>query len=153
MSLNSLEERLRRIEEMLAMVLDRLERLERLAGMAGEEARLSVEIALAFAAPAQEAVAAARRVAEALSRAGGVMVDDGITRAIVEALAVNGPMTLRGLEREVRKLRGTASRTVIRERLRRLEELGVVEIDRRGRRMVIRLAGDKDAGEAGGSNG
>ncbi len=148
----SLEERLRRIEEMLAMVLERLERLEKLTGTAGEEARLSVEIALAFAAPVQEAVAAARRVAETLSRADREMVNDGITKAIVEALAVNGPMTLRGLEREVRRLRGTASRSVIRERLRRLEELAIVEVDRRGRRMVIKLASDKDASEAGGSD-
>lgn len=149
----SLEERLRRIEEMLTMILERLERLERLTGTASEEARLSVEIALAFAAPVQEAIAAARMVAEALSRADREMVNDGITKAIVEALAVNGPMTLRGLEREVRRLRGTASRGVIRERLRRLEGLGIVEIDRRGRRMVIRLASDKDASEAGGPDG
>lgn len=149
----SLEERLRRIEEMLTMILERLERLERLTGTASEEARLSVEIALAFAAPVQEAIAAARMVAEALSRADREMVNDGITKAIVEALAVNGPMTLRGLEREVRRLRGTASRSVIRERLRRLEGLGIVEIDRRGRRMVIRLASDKDASEAGGPDG
>jgi uncharacterized membrane protein len=139
----SLEERLRRIEEMLSMVLERLERLERMAGAAGEEARLAVEIALAFAAPAQEAVAAARRVASALSRAERGVAVDGVARAIVEALAVNGPMTLRGLEREVRRLRGTASRSVIRGRLRVLEELGVVVVERRGRRMVIRLASEE----------
>lgn len=145
----SLEERLRRIERMLAMVLERLERLERAAGLAGEEARVSVEIALAFAAPAQEAVAAARRVVEALSKADRETVNDGVSKAIIEALAVNGPMTLRGLEREVRRLRGSASRSVVRERLRRLEELGIVEVDRRGRRMVIRLAGDEGGGDPG----
>ncbi|GAB6148674.1 hypothetical protein [Stetteria hydrogenophila] len=146
----SLEERLRRIEAMLAEVLERLERLEELAG---SEARLAAEIAIAFASPAQEAVAAARRVVEALSGAGREAMDDGVTRAIVEALAVNGPMSLRGLEREVRRIRGTASRSVVRERVRRLEELGVVEVERRGRRLVVRLAGDKEAGERRGHGG
>ncbi|MCE4611925.1 MAG: hypothetical protein F7B17_08145 [Desulfurococcales archaeon] len=142
----SLEDRLERLERMLSRVLEKLERLERIVGMAGDEARLAMEVATAFAIPAQEAVAAAKRIAKVLSSVEGEVADDGIARAIVEALAVNGPMTLRGLEREVRRLRGTASRSVIRERVRRLEELGVVEVERRGRRMVIRLAGDEEGG-------
>ena len=135
---------------MLEEVLERLERLERASGLAGEEARVSVEIALAFAASAREAVEAARRVSAALSRAGGDLAGDGVARAIVEVLAARGPMTLRGLEREVRRLRGTASRGVIRERLRRLEELGVVRVERRGRRLVISLAEEAEDREDGG---
>ncbi len=135
----SIEDRIRRIEIMLAELAERLERLERLAG-SPEEPGLAVEIALAFAASVQEALAAARRAAGALSRGGPEIAGDGISRAIVEALAVNGPLSLRALEREVRRLRGTASRSVVRERLAKLERLGIVRVERRGRKMVISLA-------------
>jgi len=135
------EERLRRIEELLLMVLERLERLEEATGRSSLEARLAVEIVLAFAATAQEAINAARKIA-ALMEGSGTLGEDDIARAIVEVLAVKGPQSLRGLEREVRRLRGTASRTAIRSRVRMLEELGIVVVERRGRRMVVKLAGE-----------
>ncbi|WP_148706321.1 hypothetical protein [Aeropyrum camini] len=131
-----------RIERLLAEVLERLRRIEEMAGAGGREARIAAEIATAFTLPIHEAISTARRVAQAVSRVDQRMADDGIARAIVEVLAVNGPTTLRGLEREVRRLRGTASRRVIRERLRVLERLGIVRVERRGRRMVISLATD-----------
>jgi DNA-binding transcriptional ArsR family regulator len=136
----SLEERLERIERLLEEALARLARLEEATLGASEEARLAVELAMAFARPVQEMVEAARRSLAALSRLGAGEEPDGLTRAIVEALAARGPLTLRGLEREVRRLRGAASRSAIRSRLESLERAGVVVVERRGRRMVIRLA-------------
>lgn len=145
----SLEERLRRIEALLERVLERLDRLEGLTGTLSLEARLALEIAQAFTLHAQESVAAARRAARALARLGGHGLGDAVTQAIVEALAARGPLSLRGLEREVRRLRGTASRSVIAERLRRLEEAGVVRVERRGRRMVISLEDEEDENDGG----
>ncbi|BAA79252.1 hypothetical protein APE_0297 [Aeropyrum pernix K1] len=138
----SFEERLERIERLLAEVLQRLRRIEEMAEAGEQEARMAAEMAMAFTLPIHEALSTARRVARAVSRLDKGLGDDGIAKAIVEALAVNGPLTLRGLEREVRRLRGTASRRVIRERLRALERLGIVEVERRGRRLVIKLATD-----------
>ena len=145
----SLEERLRRIEELLERVLERLERLEGLTGTLSLQARLALEIAQAFTMQAQEAVSAARRAAQALARLGGEDLGDSITRAIIEALAARGPLSLRGLEREVRRLRGKASRSIIVGRLRRLEEAGVVRVERRGRRMVISLAVEEAEDDGG----
>ncbi len=145
----SLEERLRRIEELLERVLERLERLEGLTGTLSLQARLALEIAQAFTMQAQEAVSAARRAAQALARLGGEDLGDSITRAIIEALAARGPLSLRGLEREVRRLRGRASRSIIVGRLRRLEEAGVVRVERRGRRMVISLAVEEAEDDGG----
>ncbi len=135
-----LEERLARIERLLQEALARLARLEEATLGASEEARLALELAMAFARPVQEALEASRRALRALSRLEAGEEPDGLTRAIVEALAARGPMSLRGLEREVRRLRGSASRSAIRARVERLREAGVVEVERRGRRMVIRLA-------------
>ncbi|MEB3852187.1 MAG: hypothetical protein LRS49_06390 [Desulfurococcales archaeon] len=139
-----LEERLSRIERLLEEAIERLARLERLTLEAGGEARLAAELALAFTRPVQEVLDAAARAARALSRLAGPggWEPDGVTKAIVEALAVRGPLTLRGLEREVRRIRGTASRRVIRSRLEELERAGVVRVERRGRRLVVRLATD-----------
>jgi DNA-binding transcriptional ArsR family regulator len=145
----SLEERLERIEKMLAEVLARLARLEAMADGLGGEARVATELVMAFSAPVQEAVRLARLTVEALSRLGGRDAEDDIARAIVEALAFKGPLTLRGLEREVRRLRGRASRSAIRARLERLEEAGVVRAERRGRRMVVRLAVEDETGGPG----
>ena len=145
----SLEERLRRIEELLERVLERLERLEGLTGTLSLQARLALEIAQAFTMQAQEAVSAARRAAQALARLGGEDLGDSITRAIIEALAARGPLSLRGLEREVRRLRGRASRSIITGRLRRLEEAGIVRVERRGRRMVISLAVEEAEDDGG----
>ena len=131
-----LEERLARIERLLAEVLERLERLER-ALPAGDEARIAAEMVLAAGVPAQQALKAARQVVRLLGTTGG---GDDLTRAIVEALALQGPLSLRGLERAVRRIRGRASRIKIRERLEKLEQLGIVVVERRGTRMVVRLA-------------
>ncbi|MCE4625994.1 MAG: hypothetical protein F7C35_09070 [Desulfurococcales archaeon] len=139
-----LDERLEKIERLLEDVLKILKRLEEATLGAGSEARLAVSLAIAFAKPIEEAVAASRRALRALSRLGLEDREDEVTRAIVEALAANGPLSLRGLEREVRKLRGSASRAAIRSRLRMLEEAGVVRVERRGRRMVIYLDVDQE---------
>ncbi len=141
----SIDERLRRLEEVVAELVERLERLERVASASSPEAGLAVEMALAFTAPVHKIVEAARLVSKALFAGGDDVRGDVVSRAIVEALAVKGPMSLRELEREVRRLRGRASRSTIKERLGRLERLGIVSIDVRGRRWVVRLA--SEAGE------
>jgi len=145
------EERLERIERLLRKVLERLERLERLTGLGVEEARVAVELAAMITGPVEAVVAAIARAAAAVNAMRRFRVDDPISRAIVEALAVHGTLTLRGLEREVRRLRGRASRSTLRERLRVLEGIGIVRVERRGRRLLVSLAVEEPSGPSGGA--
>ncbi len=130
----SVEERLRRLEELLAEALQRLERLEELLGSMSEEASVAARLAVAFSMPAMRAVEAARRVIETYR-----FVSDPISRAIVEVLADCKPRSISEITRLVRELRGSASRRIVRERLQLLEERGVVVSEDRGNRKLYSL--------------
>ena len=56
-----------------------------------------------------------------------VAARDEISRIILNALAMRGPMNISELTREVARERGTASRVTVRKRVRRLLELGIIE--------------------------
>ena len=132
--MTSIEERLRRLEELLAETLRRLERLEALLGSMSEEALIAARLAVAFSMPAVRAVEAARRVVEAYRA-----VSDPISRAVLEALADCEARSISEVTRLVRGLRGSASRRVVRERLHALEEKGIVESEEAGNRKLYRL--------------
>lgn len=134
----NIEERLARIEALLAELLERLRVIEEVTVGSSVQARLAVDMVIAFSKPVQEAVRLAKVVASALERLGGS--DDDLAKAIIEVLAANGPLSLRGLEREVRRIRGHASRSRIQAKVGELERIGIVRVERRGRRMVISLA-------------
>ncbi len=135
-------DRLERVERLLAEVLRRLERLESmLSSMDAEEARIATRIAVEFSLPAYAAVKAAAKISSALHRLSAEPEGyDDLDTAIIEVLAVEGPHTLRSLERRVRAVRGRASRRIIRERVARLEKLGLVRVERDGRGLRISLA-------------
>ncbi|NPA04900.1 MAG: winged helix-turn-helix transcriptional regulator [Crenarchaeota archaeon] len=138
-----LEERIEAIEELLSRVLERLERIEEMLRAAGgEEALIAARLALAFSMPALNAIEAARRIVAATR---GSRLDP-ISRSIVEALAECRPMSISEITRRVKALRGSASRTTVRSRIRRLVEEGVVVRVDEGRRPLYTLSTCRERG-------
>lgn len=133
--------------EELARRLERIERLleqlnaavqELLHGGFAAAAEEAARLVAAFSLPAAEALEAARRVIAAASG-----VNDPIALAVVEALSDCEPLTVSEIARRVRRIRGKASRTSIRQRLRALQEAGIVERVEKGSRTryILTLCG------------
>ncbi len=133
------EPRIERLERLMEDIIRRLERVESILKEAIHDPLVSaaLELAITYSQPASKAVKIAKAVLNMERRLEG---NDPISRAIIEALAVKeGPLTVSQLTEEVRQLRGTASRRIVRERVKELQEAGVVNVRRVGRKLLVEL--------------
>ncbi len=122
------EERIDKIEKLLENVLKRLETIEKLllSSSYSTSSSLSVyaaRLATAFSLSIVEAVDAANRFLSV----GRYVVGDPIALAIVEALSDCSQLTISDIARRLRIIRGRASRTTIREKIKILEQRKIVE--------------------------
>ena len=129
----------RNLHSLLEDVIARLERLEKLI----EEERLAME-ALAITVKLLRASSSAVDIAESARRLARArilssQVSDGISRAVMEVLALKGPLNISALTYELRKYRGRASRRIVSARVKRLAEKGLVKVEIRGREKVVDL--------------
>ncbi|MEM0015330.1 MAG: hypothetical protein QXS42_06945 [Zestosphaera sp.] len=147
----SSDDPLKRVESLLEHVIRRLERLEELLTSMSDDPTHSValELVLTFSMPVQKAVKMARDLVSMLR---GVPEVDPVMRAVVEVLISSGDgVSISELTRRVRRVRGTASRRVIAERLRVLEARGIVMLRKSGNvtRVYLKKGGLEERNEQG----
>jgi len=122
------------------MILDRLNELEKRISSTDPQSARVVNIAgklmFSLSIPAVKALEAATLITRLSS---SLTTRDDISRTIIEVLAVEEEVTLSELTRLVRKVRGRASRRIISEKVRMLNEKGIVDIRKAGNRVYVRL--------------
>ena len=119
-------ERVKRLEKMLEELIDRLNSIEdKLKVLGIEQPTLSIasRLVLAFSMPAIQALEASRRAIVAINK---LSIVDPINEAIIEVLSSCEELSISEITRRIRTLRGTASRRIISERLKKLEKRDII---------------------------
>ena len=130
MSSKDLNDRLEKITERLDVLIRRLESLTRILMENSEYAELALFPRLfslgmkAYNEPLK--VLSRIRAAERILKDAAIRRDE-ISRCIIQALALRGPLNISAITREVRAMRGKASRRIIRDRLKILRDRGIVK--------------------------
>lgn len=119
-------ERLNKIEQLLEKVLVKISILEeklRLAGFDTSELRIAYMLISAFSLPPILALESSKRVLEIFRTRDGL---DDISRAIIESLSTCEELSISEITRRVKIIRGKASRRIVADKLKILENMGIV---------------------------
>jgi hypothetical protein len=125
----------------LDMILQRLDFLEKLILEKPEYADLAASLQLTkvgiglYGEPLK--IASRLKAAQEYMRQKPIAQDD-ISRCVVQALAVKGPLNISAITRQVATMRGKASRRIVRDRVQRLAQQGIL-LRKEGRVPVYEL--------------
>ncbi len=135
-----------KIEEVKALLLRLIERVDRLEKMLSERQMTDEVEAVALTLKLLKLGAGMVNISSSAIKLAKVnqllkkgRIKDEITRVILEVIAVKGAQSISDLEKELRRLRGKASRRIIAQRVAKLEELGFVEVHKKGRKKMVKL--------------
>jgi len=123
----NIEKRLERIEKLLTSLLTRLAILEeklRTMGYDSSELKTAYHLMSILSIPPILALEASRRFYSVLSSYKKFL--DDISKCIIEVLSTCEELSISEIARRVKSLRGKSSRRIIAEKLRMLENLGIV---------------------------
>jgi hypothetical protein len=129
------------LDRKLATIMDRLEAIEKILSDSLEHPELASTISNLRAGVllVKEPISALERLSAAKKYLHRRSIEkDEISRLIVQTLALEGPRNTSQIERAVREARGHASRRIIRLRMRRLMDEGIVQAEK-DRGTVYRL--------------
>ena len=125
------EEKLKDLDKKLDVIMKRLDTIEEILLLYGEYPYLAAAVrsmrrSVAFYS---EPIKALQRLSTARSflRRRATSKDE-LSQTIIGILAGKGPLNISQVTRAVRAVKGKASRRIVRERLKRLEEQGVVHL-------------------------
>jgi hypothetical protein len=110
---------MRRLDVLETMVLERPEYAE----MASSLRLLRMGVRL-YDEPLR--VLSRMKLAERYIKQPGIQRDE-MSRCIIQALALKGPLNISAISREVRAMRGKSSRRIVRSRLQKLQKEGVIK--------------------------
>jgi hypothetical protein len=143
--MSSIEDKLDRIEEVLKKVVKRVEEIEEKLssiGLLEEEYMLASELVALSSIPVIKALEATKRIMGLFYRE----ELDPISRDILKALATCEKLSISEITRRVKRIRGRASRRIIRERLKRMESKGYVKNVGKPNRPLYMLASCLESG-------
>lgn len=136
----SLIERVKKFEELLNLILNRLEKIEKLLlvvdSNSAEVIKLANKFTVLFSLPAIQSLELASKAVDLLKTRKDI---DEISKTIIEILIVKESTSISELTRFVKLFRGKASRRIVAERVRKLSDLGIVTMERKGKRVVVKL--------------
>ncbi len=124
---SSIEKRLERIENLLTSLLTRLAVLEeklRTMGYDSSELKTAYHLMSILSIPPILALEASRRFYSVLSSHKEFL--DDISKYIIEVLSTCEELSISEITRRVKSIRGKSSRRIIAEKLRMLENFGIV---------------------------
>jgi len=107
---------------------------------------VALELTLNYTQPVYRVVKVARKILAMERKLGS---EDPIARAIIEVLAMNDKwLSISEVTREIRRLRGSASRRIISGRIKELAKANVLQIKQVGKRKLVKLVSrDEERGQ------
>ena len=128
-------ERIRDLDQKLDTIMNRLEIIERILSDSLERPELASTISNLRTGVllVKEPIKALERLSAATKYVHRRSIEkDEISRLIIQTLALKGPQNTSQIERAIRESRGTASRRIVRSRIRRMISEGILR-QREGR--------------------